>query len=66
MKYRNVLTQIKDVVYGVSFTGGEPLLFPELLGEVVMVTNEVIGPDAELDLATCGIGLERFLNIGKR
>ena len=63
VKYRNVLTQIKDVVYGVSFTGGEPLLFPELLGEVVMVTNEVIGPDAELDLATCGIGLERFLKL---
>ena len=61
IRYRDVLTQIKDVVYGVSFTGGEPLLFPEQLGDALKITNEIIGPDVELDLTTCGIGLERFL-----
>ena len=63
VKYRDVLKQIKDVVYGVTFTGGEPLLFPELLGETIKITNEIMGPDVELDLTTCGIGLERFLNL---
>lgn len=63
VRYRDVLTQIKDAVYGVSFTGGEPLLFPELLGETIKITNEIMGSDVELDLATCGIGLERFLNL---
>lgn len=57
------MTQIKDAVYGVSFTGGEPLLFPELLGEAIRATNEIMGPDVEFDLATCGIGLERFLKL---
>ena len=63
LRYRDILTQIKDAVYAVSFTGGEPLLFPELLGEVIRTTYEIMGPDVELDLATCGIGLERFLNL---
>lgn len=63
LRYRDILTQVKDAVYGVSFTGGEPLLFPELLGETIKITNEIMGADVELDLATCGIGLERFLNL---
>lgn len=61
IRYRDVLTEIKDAVYGVSFTGGEPLLFPEQLGDALIITNEIIGPNVELDLTTCGIGLERFL-----
>ncbi len=52
--FRDVLSQIQEHVYGVSITGGEPFLFPELANEVIGIVHEVCGSSVEKDIVTNG------------
>jgi len=56
-KLRHTLERIKDVVSGVSITGGEPMLFPDLVDEAAAVVTDVLGPDTQLELVTNGTRL---------
>lgn len=58
--YRKTLSQIKDYIYGVSLTGGEPLLFPGLVNEILSITQEVCGSHVEKDTVTNGTGFEKI------
>ena len=61
--FEKTLRMVRDYVCGVSFTGGEPLLFPDLLDEVIQITYDIMGPEVEIDLATSGIIPERLLSL---
>ncbi len=61
--YRDTLEKIKDHVYGVSITGGEPMLYPELVNEILCITREICGKHVEKDLVTNGTG---FADIFKK
>ena len=52
--FRDVLSQIRAYVYGVSITGGEPFLFPALANEVIGIVHEVCGISVEKDIVTNG------------
>ena len=52
------LKKIKQYVYGVSFTGGEPMLEPLLLDQAVKSAYQIMGSSVELDMVTNGINLE--------
>lgn len=69
--YETILRKIRPHIHGVSFTGGEPMLTPELLDEAVHVTSEVMdevlpdtsdlpGHEVEIDMVTNGIHLEKI------
>ena len=58
--YETVLRKIRPLIYGVSFTGGEPVLTPELLDKAIFITSEVLGHEVEIDMVTSGIGLEKI------
>lgn len=58
--YRTTLLKIKDRIYGVSLTGGEPMLFPELANEIIGITHEICGSHVEKVIVTNGTG---FVNI---
>lgn len=55
--FRETLKRIRPCVYGISFTGGEPMLDPELLNQAIEVTAEIMGRDIEIDMVTNGIHL---------
>ena len=57
-KFFNMLDKIKDHVYGISFTGGEPALDLDLLGTLVEGTVDRVGDEIELDMVTNGINLQ--------
>lgn len=54
-----VLKSISDYVTGVSITGGEPMLNPDLVDKVAQLKAMYI-PDVPLDLATNGTNLNRL------
>ena len=58
--YRETLLKIKDNINGVSLTGGEPMLFPELANEIIGITHEICGSHVEKDIVTNGTD---FVNI---
>ena len=61
--YREMLLRIKDFLYGVSFTGGEPMLYPDLANQIIAITHEICGAHIEKDLVTNGTGFERILDL---
>lgn len=61
--FQKTLGLVKDYICGVSFTGGEPLLFPDLLDEAIQTAYEIMGPEVEIDLATSGIMPEKLLSL---
>ncbi|MCR5403255.1 MAG: radical SAM protein, partial [Butyrivibrio sp.] len=60
--FRETLLKIKDFIYGVSLTGGEPMLFPELANEVIDITKEICGSHVEKDIVTNGTGFSGIIN----
>ena len=60
IRYQETLKAIHKHVYGVSFTGGEPMMEPILLDAAIGVTHEIMGDTIEIDMATSGIHLERI------
>lgn len=59
-RYETALRLCRESVSGVSFTGGEPMLYPELLEELIAVTDSLLPRETELDLVTNGTNLERL------
>jgi molybdenum cofactor biosynthesis enzyme MoaA len=53
-RFRDVLIQIRENIYGVSITGGEPFLFPDLIDDVISTVHEVCGSSVEKDIVTNG------------
>ena len=60
--YREMLTKIKEYIYGVSLTGGEPMLFPDLANEIIGITHEICGSQVEKDMVTNGTGFAGILD----
>jgi len=52
--FHEVLQRIKDHVYGVSVTGGEPMLFPKMINEIIGIVDEEFGSGVEMDIVTNG------------
>lgn len=59
-RFRETLEEISSCVDGVSITGGEPMLFPELVDGVAGAVNEILGPDIRLEMATNGTNLAKI------
>lgn len=57
------LMKVKDHVYGVSLTGGEPMLEPELTDEILSVVNQVFGDEIEIDMVTNGIHFDKIKSL---
>ena len=54
---RDTLEKIRDAVGGVSITGGEPMLVPELVDETALAVTEILGREIQLELVTNGTNL---------
>ncbi len=61
--FQNNLKKIRDHVSGISITGGEPMLFPELINEALRIIHEECGCHIEIDLATNGMNFIRIPDI---
>lgn len=58
-----VLKTIAPFVYGISITGGEPMLFPSRIDEVAEIVNKIFDSSVELDLVTNGTGIDSLLSL---
>lgn len=56
------LSLIAGHVYGVSITGGEPMLYPDLVDQTAELIDKIL-PHAILDLATNGLNLDSILSM---
>lgn len=61
--FDNTLHQIKDHISGISITGGEPMLFPELVDQVIDVIAEVFDRYIETDIVTNGFNFSRIKEL---
>ena len=59
---RECLISLSGRISGVSITGGEPMLYPDLTDRVAELVMDIL-PDAMLDLATNGTNLESILSL---
>ena len=62
-RFEEVLTAVGNRLSGVSFTGGEPMLFPEKLEMLLEIVSRVIPEETEVDMVTNGTGLGRLASI---
>jgi len=60
---KQTLEKISPFVYGVSITGGEPMLYPELVDEAALTVTDIMGTSVELDLVTNGTTLNKILEL---
>ena len=58
--FMKTLECIRDHIYGVSFTGGEPMLECELLDSAIGVAGSVMNNKIEIDMVTNGMNLNRI------
>lgn len=61
--FAKALEMVEPFVYGISFTGGEPLLYPELLDELVGITDRIVSPDVEIDTTTNGTNFDKLVSL---
>lgn len=59
-RLEQILTEIRPFVRGVSLTGGEPMLEPGHVEQIVRVIRDTLPPEIELDLVTNGVNLARL------
>lgn len=59
-KFRKALEIAAPHIYGLSFTGGEPMLFPDVLDELISIANEILSDDLEIDIVINGTNLEKL------
>lgn len=59
--FRETLRRISAIIYGVSLTGGEPMLCPELANSVICAVGEVLEPSVEVDMVTNGTGFSTII-----
>lgn len=62
-RFSEVLRTVSPNIYGISFTGGEPMLYPDLLEELILCAAEILPDDVEIDLATNGTNLPRLTEM---
>ncbi len=64
-KFEIILHELKkqDLLFYVTFTGGEPFCEFSLLDEAVTMVFEIMGTDMEVTISTNGIGLHRMLEL---
>lgn len=60
---KQTLANVSPFVYGVSITGGEPMLYPELVDEVALAVTDIMGTNIEVDLVTNGTALSKILDL---
>ncbi len=60
--FRKTLMLIKDYIYGVSFTGGEPMLYPATVNEVLGIIQDICGAQVEKDIVTNGTGFGNIIS----
>ena len=58
--FRKTLEKIRQHIYGISFTGGEPMLEYELLDSAIGVAGSVMNYSVEIDMVTNGIHLDKI------
>ena len=63
LRFRRILRDIKGHINGISLTGGEPLLFPELVDKIVDVINSELPYGIETDIVTNGVNLSRIMEL---
>lgn len=56
--FKETLEKIKNYIYGISFTGGEPMLEYELLDCAIGIAGSVMDESVEIDMVTNGIHLD--------
>lgn len=61
--FTKTLYQIKDHISGISITGGEPMLFPELVDRVIGVVTEVFDRYIEKDIVTNGFNFSQINDL---
>ena len=61
--FRNTLCRIKDSISGISITGGEPMLFPSLVDDVLEVITDVYDRYIETDIVTNGFNFTEFPHL---
>lgn len=61
--FKQMLKKIGTQVYGISFTGGEPLLHPKLLDRLIEVVNSIVDDSVEVDIATNGTNLQALAKL---
>ncbi len=61
--FRDTLVQIRDQISGVSITGGEPMLFPKLVDDVIGTVNNVFGRYIETDIVTNGFNFRQIRDL---
>lgn len=61
--FKQTLERISPFVYGVSITGGEPMLYPELVDDVALAVSDIMGTNIEVDLVTNGTTLSKILDL---
>ncbi len=62
-KLKTTLEKVAPFIYGVSITGGEPMLQPALVDEVAVAVTSILGRYVELDLVTNGTSIENVLKL---
>ena len=55
--FGRTLEKIRAYVSGVSFTGGEPMLHPALLDELVGITDSLVGSNTGIEMVTNGTNM---------
>ena len=61
--FRNILKQAAPFIYSISFSGGEPMLFPALVDELIGIADELLAPRTEIDLVTNGTNIEKLPHL---
>ncbi len=61
--FRDVLICIRPHVYGISFTGGEPMMEAERLDEAIRSAVEIMDGSVEIDMVTSGIDIAGTLSL---
>ena len=58
-----VLKRVKSHIRGVSITGGEPMLYPDLVDTVAMTVKDILGETTPLELVTNGTNLHSISSL---
>ena len=61
--FKKKLASIKNRISGISLTGGEPMLFPELIDEIVSIISEVFEHSIEIDIVTNGFNFAQVQKL---
>lgn len=72
LRFEAAIKAVSPWIGGISFTGGEPMLFPDLIEQLIIIAEKYVTDETEFDLVTNGTnllqlselsGIERFSTI---